>query len=189
MSRGFKDLRVWQRAHALADHVVSLTDSFPPTEVYALVPQLRRAARSVSHNIAEGASRRTAAEFLNFLFIARGSLAELEDQLLFARKRNYIPPSPDLDGGGRSGAANAQQVDLSAVCGRRPAALSIPVNRTVRSVVSCLFSVVCRRLLSGASSVARDTTPPLGKQRLDAAFSGRQQTTDNSQRRCHVTAF
>ncbi len=97
MSRGFKDLRVWQRAHALADHVVSLTDSFPPTEVYALVPQLRRAARSVSHNIAEGASRRTAAEFLNFLFIARGSLAELEDQLLFARKRNYIPPSPDLD--------------------------------------------------------------------------------------------
>ena len=57
MGQGFKDLRVWQRAHALADRVVALTDRFPPSEIYALSPQLRRAARSVSHNIAEGVGR------------------------------------------------------------------------------------------------------------------------------------
>jgi four helix bundle protein len=91
MSNGFKDLRVWQRAHSLANDVVRSTDSFPAAELYALVPQMRRSARSVSHNIAEGASRRTAPEFIHFLYIARGSLAELEDQLLFATERGYIP--------------------------------------------------------------------------------------------------
>jgi four helix bundle protein len=90
MSTGFKDLRVWQRAHRLANEIVRSTDSFPAGELYALVPQMRRSARSVSHNIAEGASRRTVAEFMHFLYIARGSLAELEDQLLFAIERGYI---------------------------------------------------------------------------------------------------
>jgi len=96
-STGFKELRVWQRAHQLAEHVIALTDGFPREEIYELAPQMRRAARSVSHNIAEGASRRTTAEFLAFLYVARGSLAELEDQLLFARARKYLQPDLLLD--------------------------------------------------------------------------------------------
>ena len=97
MSNGFKDLRVWQRAHALASRVDQLADKLPPSELYALTTQMRRAARSVSHNIAEGASRRTRPEFLQFLYIARGSLAELEDQLLFARERRYRALDDQLD--------------------------------------------------------------------------------------------
>jgi four helix bundle protein len=97
MGTGFKDLRVWQRAHKLANDVVRSTDSFPAAEIYALVPQMRRSARSVSHNIAEGASRRTAAEFIHFLYVARGSLAELEDQLLFAVERGYVCDKGELN--------------------------------------------------------------------------------------------
>lgn len=97
VGKGFKDLLVWQRAHALAERIIELTDHFPAYELYALTSQLRRSARSISHNIAEGASRRTEADFLNFLYIARGSLAEVEDQLMFARQRLYVADTAKID--------------------------------------------------------------------------------------------
>ena len=88
--RGFKDLKVWQRACDLVAEVYRLTTSFPDREVYGLTSQMRRAAVSVPANIAEGAGRGGRKEFLHFLHIARGSLAELETLLELARRLDFI---------------------------------------------------------------------------------------------------
>lgn len=72
--------------------VYHVTKSFPREELYGLTNQLRRAAVSVPSNIAEGQARNSTAEFRNFLSIARGSLAEVETQLLIAERLNYLGP-------------------------------------------------------------------------------------------------
>jgi four helix bundle protein len=89
--RDFKDLIVWQKAIALGKEVYSLTRmaSIPRDERFGLVNQLRRAAVSVSSNIAEGHARQ-GREFLHFLSIARGSLAEVESQLLLAVELGFV---------------------------------------------------------------------------------------------------
>jgi four helix bundle protein len=87
--RSFKDLLVWQRALQLAKHVYNLTRSFPPDERFGLTSQLRRAAVSVSSNIAEGHARQ-GREYAYFLSITRGSLAEIESQLLLAVELGYM---------------------------------------------------------------------------------------------------
>jgi four helix bundle protein len=79
-----KDLEVWKRAMGLAREVYEETRSFPASEMYGLTSQLRRAAVSVPSNIAEGAARGTDGEFVRFLRIALGSLAEIETQILLA---------------------------------------------------------------------------------------------------------
>ena len=78
---GFRGLRVWQEAVALADDVEALAEALPP-ERASLADQMRRAARSVHANIAEGSGRRTPREFARALDIARGSLRELESDIL-----------------------------------------------------------------------------------------------------------
>ena len=85
-----KDLLVWQRAMLLAEAIYTVTKSFPKEERFGLVAQMRRAAVSVPSNIAEGAARRTQAEYVNFLHIARGSLAELETQALLAERLGLL---------------------------------------------------------------------------------------------------
>ena len=90
MSKGFTDLEVWQQARKLTSLVYSLTKSFPKEELFGLTNQLRRAAISVPLNIAEGAGRYTKKDNLQFLFIARGSLYELECQLYLAADQLYI---------------------------------------------------------------------------------------------------
>jgi four helix bundle protein len=87
--RDFRDLIIWQRAMALAKEVYRITKSFPREEKFGLTSQLRRAALSVPSNIAEGHARQ-GREFYNFLSIARGSLAEVETQLLFAVEVGYL---------------------------------------------------------------------------------------------------
>ena len=88
--KSYKDLIVWQKAMCLVEMVYQATKEFPKQELYGLTNQLRRAVVSIASNIAEGHARKSTAEFKNFLSIARGSLAEVETQLLIAQRLSYI---------------------------------------------------------------------------------------------------
>ncbi len=85
----YRDLRVWQEAVELAVKVYQATESFPRSEQFGLVNQMRRAAVSVPSNIAEG-HRRSDKEFARYLEIARGSLAELETQVEISIRVNFL---------------------------------------------------------------------------------------------------
>lgn len=99
MAGSFKELLVWQRATELALSVYRLTAQFPDAERFGLTNQMRRAAVSVSSNIAEGAGRATSGEFLQFVGIARGSNFELESQFVIARGLNFgkLPELEDAE--------------------------------------------------------------------------------------------
>lgn len=88
--RSYKELIVWQKAMDLAEDVQRVSQRFPKEELYGLTSQLRPAAVSVPSNIAEGQARQSKAEFLNFLSIANGSLADVETQLLLAQRFGYL---------------------------------------------------------------------------------------------------
>jgi four helix bundle protein len=85
-----KDLVLWQKALDLAVAVHEATAVFPKSEMFGLVSQIRRAAVSIPSNIAEGSARRSTREFIAFLHIARGSMAEVETQLLLAQRVGYV---------------------------------------------------------------------------------------------------
>jgi len=87
--RGHRDLKVWQQSKALAIAVYQHTKSFPKEELYGLTSQMRRCAVSVPSNIAEGNARSTK-DYLRFIDIAQGSLAELETQLEIAQELSYL---------------------------------------------------------------------------------------------------
>src|SRR5881397_415437 len=93
MAQHYKDLVVWQKAMDLVTDIYKVTDSFPKKEVYSLTDQIRRAAVSVPSNIAEGQAHHSHREFLHFLRHSRGSLAELETQILIAERIGYIDHS------------------------------------------------------------------------------------------------
>jgi len=88
--KSFTDLIVWQQAHQLVLSIYQITKNFPKEERYSLIDQLRRAAISITSNIAEGFSRQTYKEKCQFYFMAKGSLTELQNQLLVARDIDYI---------------------------------------------------------------------------------------------------
>ena len=90
MAKSYKELIVWQKSMELAEKVYLLVKALPKEETYALSDQIRRAAVSIPSNIAEGHARQSQKEFLQFLCIARGSRAELETQLLLARRLGYF---------------------------------------------------------------------------------------------------
>jgi four helix bundle protein len=94
--KSFRELIVWQKSMELVEAVYLHTRSFPREEIYGLTSQLRRAAVAIPSNIAEGQSRNTSGEFLQFLGISIGSLAELETQVELAFRLRYLPVSePD----------------------------------------------------------------------------------------------
>jgi four helix bundle protein len=93
VARSYRQLFVWQKARALAVHVYHSTQQFPKPEVYGLTAQIRRAVISVVSNIAEGQGRLTTGEFLHFLGQARGSLLEVDAQLLIASDLTYLKPN------------------------------------------------------------------------------------------------
>ena len=98
--RSYRDLRVWQQAIQLVESTYRVTRSFPETERYGLVNQLRRAAVSVASNIAEGHARSTG-DYVRHLVIANGSLAEIETQLIVSNRLGYLGKAeiePLLDG-------------------------------------------------------------------------------------------
>jgi len=80
----FKELLVWQKSINFVTEIYELTNDFPKNEMYGLISQIRRASISIPSNIAEGNSRRSVADYLQFLKIARGSCAEVETQLIIA---------------------------------------------------------------------------------------------------------
>ena len=96
MARTYRELIVWQKAKVLAVHVYRSTEQFPRSETYGLTSQLRRAAVSVSSNIAEGQGRLTSGEFAHFLGQARGSLLEMETQLDIALDLGYLAQNQHL---------------------------------------------------------------------------------------------
>lgn len=88
--QGFEDLTVWKKSIDFAEAVYRASASWPTTERYGLAQQFRRAATSVSANIAEGAERRGTKEFLHFLGSAKGSLAETRTYAILARRLDYL---------------------------------------------------------------------------------------------------
>jgi four helix bundle protein len=86
----FRDLRVWREAMKLTTEIYKTTSDFPRHELYGLSQQIRRAAVSVPSNIAEGKGHRSNKEFVHFLLHARGSLLELQTQLLIAEELQYL---------------------------------------------------------------------------------------------------
>jgi four helix bundle protein len=88
--RSFRDLIAWQLAYALGLGVIRATRAFPPEERFGLALQLRRSAVSVASNIAEGYGRSSRTDYVRCLYIARGSLYELDTQLSFAAELQYI---------------------------------------------------------------------------------------------------
>ncbi len=90
--QSYRDLIAWQKSMALVMEVYRSTRGFPATEIYGLTSQLRRAAVSIPSNVAEGQGRRSTGEFKQFLGHARGSLSEVETQILIARDLCYLSP-------------------------------------------------------------------------------------------------
>jgi len=89
-SRSYGDVLVWQKGIALCIEVYKICESFPKSELYGLASQMKRAAVSVPSNIAEGQARQHVGEFLPFLSIASGSLAEMDTQRTIAERLIFI---------------------------------------------------------------------------------------------------
>ena len=89
-TKGYKELVIWQRAIELVPKVYEITRKLPAEERFGLGDQLRRAAVSVPANIAEGQGRNHTKEFVQYLGIARGSLAELDTLLIVAHRLGYV---------------------------------------------------------------------------------------------------
>ena len=85
-----KDLDVWKNSIHLVKEIYQLTSKFPKDELYGLTQQLRRASVSVPSNISEGAGRNSKKEFLQFLYIASGSLSEVETQIIISYELDFI---------------------------------------------------------------------------------------------------
>ncbi len=88
--RSHRDLDAWRRGLEWAEHVYRVTRSWPDEERSGLTAELRRAAVSAPASLAEGAGRRSTGEFLQFIGVARGSLAEAETLLILARRLGYL---------------------------------------------------------------------------------------------------
>jgi four helix bundle protein len=106
MGESYRDLIAWQKAMHLVTDIYDATREFPSDERYGLTNQLRRAAVSVPSNIAEGQARFSSKEFHHFLSLARGSLVEIETQLMIAENLGYLPSNqtrPLLEGAAELG--------------------------------------------------------------------------------------
>jgi len=85
-----KDLDVWKLGIELVTKIYEITSNFPTTEQFGLTSQMQRAAISIPSNIAEGAARNSEKEYIHFLYISIGSLAELETQLIISNKLGFL---------------------------------------------------------------------------------------------------
>ncbi|OGP51797.1 MAG: four helix bundle protein [Deltaproteobacteria bacterium RBG_13_43_22] len=90
MPKNYKELKVWKKSYQLCLEVYRITREFPKIETYGLISQMRRAALSIPSNIAEGYGRKTLLEYLRFLYIAYGSVGELETQIMLSGDLGYL---------------------------------------------------------------------------------------------------
>ena len=90
MLKTYKDLKVWQKAYDLCLNAYRITAAFPKDERYGLTSQIRRSAVSIPSNIAEGYGRKSRADYIRMLYIAYGSVCELETQTLLARDLGFV---------------------------------------------------------------------------------------------------
>lgn len=88
--KSYKDLEVWKKSIDLVEAIYKLTEGFPKSEQFSLSVQMQRSAISVPSNIAEGSGRMSTGDYIRFLYIARGSLLELDTQLEIANRLGYI---------------------------------------------------------------------------------------------------
>ena len=86
----YKDLLIWQKGITLVKTIYTNLESFPKDEIFGLQSQIKRAAVSIPSNIAEGWGRNSTISYIHFLKIARGSLFELETQIIIANELNFI---------------------------------------------------------------------------------------------------
>lgn len=96
MAYSYKELDIWRLSMQITKQAYTITSTFPSNETFALTSQIRRAAVSIPSNIAEGSSRRTTKEFIHFLFIANGSLSEIETQLELSLMLGYTHDNNDI---------------------------------------------------------------------------------------------
>ena len=92
--RSFTHLNTWKEAYILVLLVYKEAKQFPKVELYSLIDQIKRASVSITSNIAEGFSRQSKKEKVQFYFIAKGSITELQNQLIIARGLKYIEEEP-----------------------------------------------------------------------------------------------
>ena len=90
MIKSYKDLDVWKRSIGFVKRVYQITQRFPKEELYGLTSQIRRSAVSIPSNIAEGRNRQHTNEFVQFLYIALGSCAECETQIVIVFELGYM---------------------------------------------------------------------------------------------------
>ncbi|WP_439480541.1 four helix bundle protein [Chryseobacterium aquaticum] len=92
----FKELLVWQKSINFVTEIYKETESFPKSEMYGLVSQIRRATVSIASNIAEENSRRSVPDYVQFLRISRGSCAEVETQLIISKNLGFLNEEKSL---------------------------------------------------------------------------------------------
>ena len=90
MLRNYRELKVWEKSYQLCLELYRITKGFPKIEIYSLISQRRRAALSIPSNIAEGYGRKSIFEYLRFLYIAYGSVCELETQIMLSGDLGYL---------------------------------------------------------------------------------------------------
>ena len=93
MLKNYKELLVWQKSYQLCLKIYKVTAGFPKDERFGLVSQIRRAVVSIPSNIAEGYGRKTRPDYIRSLFIAYGSICELDTQILLSGDLGYIEPA------------------------------------------------------------------------------------------------
>jgi len=91
-----KDLDIWKKGIGLVTDIYNLSKNFPKEEMYGLSAQMRRAAISYPSNVAEGAARSSTTEYIRFIYIALGSLSEVETQVIIVKNLGYVSDIENL---------------------------------------------------------------------------------------------
>ena len=90
MLKNYKELDVWKKSYKLCLNLYKVTKDFPKDEMYGLTSQIRRSAVSIPSNIAEGYGRKTTLDYVRFLYVAYGSICELETQTILSGDLGYV---------------------------------------------------------------------------------------------------